>query len=86
MRSQGGKDTFSNLVTLCAGCHMWVHANPAAARAGGWLLGRGSEPAMVPVDHFRWPGGPILLSDDGTVSLWLETWAASASAAVTGVS
>jgi len=69
-RSQGGKDTFSNLITLCSKCHDFVHARQPQGRAEGWLLSRGMESAEVPVDHAAWPAGPVLLADDGTVSLW----------------
>ncbi len=72
LRSQGGPDTFSNLITLCAKCHEWCHRNPAAARADGWMLGRGNSPEQVPVDHVAWPSGPVLLADDGTVSFWQQ--------------
>jgi len=41
-RSQGGGNSPENLITLCGsgvtGCHGWVHANVAEARAPGWLL------------------------------------------------
>lgn len=70
MRSQGGTDTFANLVTLCAICHEWVHHNPALAMLDGWLLFAGTEPDEVPVRHFAWMHKPMLLANDGTVSFW----------------
>jgi hypothetical protein len=37
-RARGGEDELSNLMWLCGpGCHRWVHENPAAATAAGWL-------------------------------------------------
>ncbi len=39
-RSQGGPDTYVNLLHLCdiGGCHAYVHANPAESYLRGWLL------------------------------------------------
>jgi len=68
-RSQGGPATYSNMITLCVTCHGWVHANPAQAAAGGWLISLGTDPCLVAVRHHAWPAGPIWLRDDGTVSL-----------------
>jgi hypothetical protein len=57
-RRDGGHET-SNLVLLCGsgttGCHGWAHANPAAARASGYIIlanGRG-EPSYIPVRAFK---------------------------------
>lgn len=36
-RSQGGRDTVSNLVDLCSSCHSWTHEHPEAAAALGLL-------------------------------------------------
>jgi len=36
-RSQGGRDEADNLVSLCSGCHDFVHANPAWAYEAGFL-------------------------------------------------
>jgi hypothetical protein len=47
-----------------------VHAHPSAARGAGWLTGHGGVPAEIPVDHFSWPGQPVLLNEDGTISFW----------------
>jgi hypothetical protein len=69
-RSQGGSDSFANLVTLCSACHDWVHANQVPARQQGWLCSKGTDPAKVPVDHHAWPAAPVLLNADGTVTLW----------------
>jgi hypothetical protein len=70
LRSHGGDSSFANLVTLCTGCHQWVHAHPSSARGAGWLTGHGGVPAEIPVDHFSWPGQPVLLNEDGTISFW----------------
>lgn len=54
-RSQGGRNTMENLVTLCgdgvAGCHGWVHGNVAAARTGGWILLGSDNPALEGVTY-----------------------------------
>lgn len=69
-RSQGGRDTCWNLITLCTAHHKWVHANPYAARRLGYLLASHSDPAKIPVDHALWPAGPVLLGEDLTFQLW----------------
>jgi len=28
----------SNFMAVCRGCHNWIHAHPAEARAKGWLI------------------------------------------------
>lgn len=52
-RSQGVDHSIQNVIILCGSgstqCHGWVHANPADARAGGWLLSGRQEPLAVPV-------------------------------------
>jgi hypothetical protein len=68
-RSQGGKDTSENMITLCHACHTWVHQNPMAARRTGLLLSRSSDPAAIPVDHHLW-GQPVLLGPGYTFTLW----------------
>lgn len=37
-RSQGGSNDPSNLVTLCAAAHDWVHTNPSEAALFGLLI------------------------------------------------
>jgi hypothetical protein len=69
-RSQGGKDDPATLITLCEPCHRWVHGNPMAARREGLLLSRGTDPALVPVDHHQFPDGPVLLGPELTIKLW----------------
>lgn len=53
LRAQGVQHTVQNLIVLCGsgttGCHGRVHAEPAAARAGGWMLSGRQEPVAVPV-------------------------------------
>lgn len=52
-RSQGVDHTVQNLIVACGSgttqCHGRIHAEPAAARAGGWLLSGRQEPLAVPV-------------------------------------
>jgi 5-methylcytosine-specific restriction endonuclease McrA len=69
-RSQGGRDVAPNMISLCPGCHKWVHANPYAARRQGLLLGRSADPAQVPVDHALFPDGPVLLGNGLDFILW----------------
>lgn len=70
MRSQGGRDTYSNLITLCTECHTWVHAHPMKAGVMGLLLQAGRHPEAISVAHFCWPGRNIFLRDDGTINFW----------------
>jgi 5-methylcytosine-specific restriction endonuclease McrA len=37
-KARGGSNTPGNLIPLCVSCHRWVHANPDAAHAAGFLL------------------------------------------------
>lgn len=52
-RSQGVDHTIQNVILACGsgttGCHGRIHAEPAAARAGGWMLSGWQEPLAVPV-------------------------------------
>jgi len=41
----------ANLVSLCRGCHTWIHANPAESYEQGWLVRMGEDPARVPIRH-----------------------------------
>ena len=41
-RSQGGADTPENLKDFCSADHRWVHDNPEAARALGFLAQKGT--------------------------------------------
>jgi hypothetical protein len=66
-RREVGGDRFPNLLLLCGsgttGCHGWVHANPAEARALGMIVSSADEvdPAEVPVRRY---GGYLWLLDD----------------------
>jgi hypothetical protein len=31
---------YTKIAAVCPDCHGWIHANPSAARASGWLLSR----------------------------------------------
>lgn len=68
-RSQGGKDTWANLVTLCATCHQWVHLHPFTAMNDGWLIRAGSTPEDTPLQHYCWPAYPVWLAGDGGILL-----------------
>jgi hypothetical protein len=52
----------TNLVLLCKPCHRCVESHRPAARAAGWLVRQGRDPAAVVV---QLPAGPVLLTDDG---------------------
>lgn len=44
-----------NLITLCAVCHAWVHANPRLATEQGYMLSRYTQkPFLHSVIHIRW--------------------------------
>lgn len=53
LRSQGPDHSIQNVIILCGSgttlCHGRVHAEPAASRAGGWMLSGRQEPLAVPV-------------------------------------
>lgn len=55
LRSHGTDHSPQNQITLCGsgttGCHGYVHAHPAAARAAGWMLpgNEDTDPAAEPV-------------------------------------
>jgi hypothetical protein len=42
LAGRGGPDPhrLANLIGLCAACHAWAHANPAAARDAGLMVSR----------------------------------------------
>lgn len=63
-RSGGVNEAAPNKVSLCRWCHRWVHANPAEARRDGWVVSRSDDPAVIPVVHWGWPAGPVLLTDE----------------------
>lgn len=68
-RSQCGKNNSANLITLCASCHHWVHANPYAANGLGLLLRHGEDPLLIPVRHHMWPAAKVWLDDELGFSL-----------------
>lgn len=45
-RSQGGKNTLTNVVGVCPPCHERIHANPAQSYEDGWLIRRTSSPGV----------------------------------------
>ena len=53
LRSRGGPDTPGNLVALCPGCHTWVHGNPAAATAIGFMVPSWADPDHIPIHRWR---------------------------------
>lgn len=53
----------ANLVDLCRACHNWVHANVAAARLAGWILGSWQNARRVKVTHAVF--GRVFLDDEG---------------------
>lgn len=53
-RASGGSsaadtNTPANLVLVCVDCHRWAESHRERARADGWLVRQGSDPAAVPV-------------------------------------
>jgi hypothetical protein len=72
-RSGGKNETAANRVALCAQCHRWAHGHPEQARREGWIVRAESDPADVPVMHRMWPAGPILLLDDGSIQIVIQS-------------
>ena len=68
-RSGGKNESAANRVVLCARCHRWAHSHPVQARDEGWIVRAEISPADVPVRHWMWPAGPILLLDDGSIQI-----------------
>lgn len=64
LRSAGSDERACNRVTLCAMCHNFVHMHPATSIDEGWLVGRYADAAEQPIQHYLWPTGLILLTDD----------------------
>lgn len=57
----------SNLLALCAQCHVEIESNRTVAYEQGWLVPRNADPARSPVWlAFR---GYSLLSDYGTIDI-----------------
>ena len=65
-RSLGGEWSAANGLQVCGsgttGCHGWITANPAGARAKGWSVSSYADPALVSV-HYR--GREVLLPESG---------------------
>ena len=57
-----------NLVSLCAVCHAWVHANPKEAMRLGWIVTREAvDPGTHRLHTTRW--GWAVLTCDGRLTL-----------------
>jgi len=69
LRSQGGRDTFSNMIYLCAPCHETVHRERVEARDAGWIVHPQMNPAHVPIARYWLYRTAVLLADDGTLEL-----------------
>jgi 5-methylcytosine-specific restriction endonuclease McrA len=72
LRSQGGDNRLSNLISVCghgtAGCHSNLHGAPTNARKAGWIVSRQREPAQTVMAHSLY--GFVLLDDQGGWSKW----------------
>lgn len=69
LRSQGGDNRLSNLVSVCghgtAGCHSNIHGAPVKAMEAGWIVSREHDPAQMVMAHSLY--GYICLDDLGGV-------------------
>lgn len=66
LRRRDGGHPYEVLVGLCSTDHRWAHANPAQAKAVGYIVSPGvTEVADVPVKSFA---GWVLLGKDGSIS------------------
>lgn len=69
LRSQGGDNRLSNLISVCghgtAGCHANIHGAPAKAMEAGWIVSREHDPAQTLMAHSLY--GYVLLNDLGGV-------------------
>lgn len=66
LRSRGGDDSAANLVAVHPGCHRWIHANPAEATKGGFMVPSWADPAETTI---RYMGvATVWLRPDGTVA------------------
>lgn len=58
----------ANLIVLCGsgttGCHGWVTAQPALAKAEGWLVSQYADPATTPLTRRGWVGQQIWAVQD----------------------
>ena len=64
LRSQGGRHSVANCVSICHMCHDWIHANPELAYDWGWLVKSYTDPEETPV---RVIGNWLLLSGSYTL-------------------
>jgi len=68
LRSQGGKDSYANLVAICHRCHNFgnnsIHLNPKEAVATGWIVPGWADPAEVPICPYD--GVSLRLLENGT--------------------
>lgn len=69
-----GPDTLDNRIMLCGtgttGCHSYVHAHPAEARANGWIISKyveAGELENVPCTHFEM--GQVTYNTRGEIAL-----------------
>ncbi len=57
---RAGINNWANLVSLCGGCHVWVHAHPEVATVQGYLCPSWRDPESWPVffrlTRWRQPG------------------------------
>ncbi len=68
---QGGPWCPSNLMHLCAACHLvWAHANPTDAKAAGWIVHPNHDHTVIPVRHAL--HGLVLLDCDGGWTTYSE--------------
>ena len=74
LRSQGGPGAVENGITLCAGCHRWVHQFILAARASGLIVPSWADPEASVL--FTWRG-PMLLTVDGGYTMHSEPYVPS---------
>jgi hypothetical protein len=54
----------SNLITVCATCHKYIHDHVAWAKSEGLIVSHSADPAKVAVRLFR--HGLVTLQSDGT--------------------
>ena len=67
LRSQGGRHSIENCVSICHMCHDWIHANPGISYEWGWLVKSYDHPEETPV---RVIGNWLHLSDTYTLVDW----------------
>lgn len=69
LRSQGGDNRTSNLISVCGhgsvSCHGNIHGAPAKAMEAGWIVSREHDPAQTVMAHSLY--GYVLLNNEGGV-------------------